>query len=150
MRVLIQRVSEARVVIDREPYAAIGTGLLILVGIEQTDQMNDVEWLAQKIALMRLFSDKQGLMNLSVNEVQGEVLVVSQFTLHAETRKGNRPGFGKAARPDLAKPMYLAFCDALSAGILRPVKTGIFGADMKIHLCNDGPVTIWMDSKNRE
>lgn len=146
MRVIIQRVSEASVTIEGEVVSRIGTGLLILLGIEHEDKADDIDKLVKKIAVLRIFSDEAGLMNLSVQDVQGELLVVSQFTLFADTRKGNRPSFIRAARPETAIPMYEAFCQALSAAANRPVQTGQFGADMKVALVNDGPVTIFIDT----
>ncbi|MFK7905865.1 MAG: D-aminoacyl-tRNA deacylase [Chitinophagales bacterium] len=150
MRALIQKVSEASVTIEGKVKSKIGKGLLILVGIENADTQEDVEWLCKKIALMRIFSDEAGKMNLSVKDVGGEALVVSQFTLHANTKKGNRPSFIKAARPDFAIPMYEYFVVKLQSHFDAPVQTGEFGAMMEVGLVNDGPVTIWVDSKNRE
>ncbi|MBK8704472.1 MAG: D-tyrosyl-tRNA(Tyr) deacylase [Saprospiraceae bacterium] len=150
MRTVIQRVSEASVAVEGAVVAQIQTGLLILLGIEDNDTPDDADWLVKKIAQLRIFSDAQGLMNLSVMDVQGELLVISQFTLHASTKKGNRPSFIKAAKPDKAIPMYESFVQQLDATSHCPVKTGIFGADMKVRLLNDGPVTIIMDSKNKE
>ncbi len=150
MRALIQRVSSASVTIDGAVHAAIGGGLLILTGIEAADGAEDIEWLTGKIARLRIFGDEHGQMNLSLAETGGEVLVVSQFTLHASTKKGNRPSFIRAARPEQAVPAYEAFCEALSRELGRPVATGVFAADMKVALVNDGPVTIWIDSRARE
>lgn len=150
MRVVIQRVSEASVTIEGKVKSKIGPGFLILVGIENADTPDDIEWLCKKIANLRVFSDAEGLMNLSVQEVAGEMLVVSQFTLHASTKKGNRPSFIQAARPGFAVPMYEKFVETLRSESGRPVLTGEFGADMKVALINDGPVTILMDSKNKE
>lgn len=150
MRVVIQRVSAASVTIDGAVKSAIGWGLLILLGIEHEDTDDDLDWLVKKIASLRIFSDEAGLMNRSVQDIGGECLVVSQFTLHASTKKGNRPSFIRAARPDFAVPMYEKFVAALARESGRPVLTGEFGADMKVSLLNDGPVTILMDSKNRE
>ncbi len=150
MRALIQRVSEASVTIGGGKSAEIGPGLLVLLGIEEADARDDLDWLAGKIARMRIFGDEAGLMNLSLEDVEGEALVVSQFTLHAITKKGNRPSFIKAARPETAIPLYNAFLAALAGHLSRPVKAGEFGADMKVALVNDGPVTIWIDSKARE
>ena len=150
MRVVIQRVSHASVTIEGAVKSNIGPGLLILLGIEQDDAADDVEWLCKKIATLRIFSDEAGLMNCSVQDISGECLVVSQFTLYASTKKGNRPSFIRAARPDTAIPMYEQFVQTLHTVSGRPVLTGTFGADMKVALLNDGPVTIWMDSKNRE
>jgi D-tyrosyl-tRNA(Tyr) deacylase len=150
MRAVIQRVKEASVMIDSVVKSSIGQGLLILVGIEEADTLTDIEWLSGKIVRLRIFSDDKGLMNLSVQDVQGEILVVSQFTLHASTRKGNRPSFIKASKPETAIPLYHAFLEKLSAYSCMEVKSGEFGADMQIRLNNDGPVTIYIDTKNRE
>jgi D-tyrosyl-tRNA(Tyr) deacylase len=150
MRAVIQRVSRASVTINGEVHASIQTGLLILFGVDVTDEVADAEKLASKISKLRIFSDTEGLMNLSCVDVMGEFLVVSQFTLHAETKKGNRPSYIKAARPEQAIPLYEKFNEALSSETSTKVKTGIFGADMKIELLNDGPVTIIIDTKNWE
>lgn len=150
MRVIIQRVSQAAVVIDGIEKSRIGPGLLILLGIELDDTEADVIWLCPKIAALRIFSDPAGLMNLSVQDIGGELLVVSQFTLHASTKKGNRPSFIRAARPETAIPLYEKFVEMLRRESGCPVLTGEFGADMKVSLTNDGPVTILIDSKNRE
>jgi D-aminoacyl-tRNA deacylase len=150
MRLVIQRVRKAGVTIDETLYSSIDNGLLILVGIEDADTTEDVEWLSAKAINMRIFSDKEGKMNLSVKEISGDVLLVSQFTLHASTKKGNRPSFISAARPEKAIPLYNLFTEKLSAELGKPCKTGQFGADMKIELINDGPVTILIDSKTRE
>lgn len=150
MRVVIQRVSEASVTIDGMVKSKIQWGLLILLGIEPEDSGEDIDWLCKKIAALRIFSDEAGMMNLSVQDIAGEMLVVSQFTLHASTKKGNRPSFIRAARPETAIPMYEHFVATLQGESGRPVYTGEFGADMKVSLLNDGPVTILMDSKNRE
>jgi D-tyrosyl-tRNA(Tyr) deacylase len=141
---------EASVTIDGAVRSSIGRGLLILLGVEHDDTTDDLQWLAQKVAGMRIFSDDAGLMNLSVQDIGGELLVVSQFTLHASTKKGNRPSFIRAARPEVAIPLYEQFVKALADAAGRPVLTGEFGADMKVALLNDGPVTIWMDSRDRE
>jgi len=150
MRVVIQRVSSASVEIEGKPAAAIHYGLLILLGIEEEDTEEDAEWLCGKITKLRIFNDNQGIMNLSVKEVNGEILLVSQFTLHASTKKGNRPSYIRAARPDKAIPLYDLFISSLSRLTDKEVKTGIFGAMMDVTLVNKGPVTILMDSKNRE
>ena len=150
MRILIQRVSEASVEIDKRMHSEIGEGLLVLIGIEEADEMVDAEWLAGKVLGLRIFDDAQGVMNCSVMDVGGEVLVVSQFTLHALTRKGNRPSYIKAAKHEKAIPLYEAFCNFLAQKMGKPIKKGIFAADMKVRLLNNGPVTIWMDSKNKE
>jgi D-aminoacyl-tRNA deacylase len=150
MRVVIQRVSQASVRIDGETAGAIKSGLLILLGIEEADNEEDIDWLCGKIARLRVFNDDQRVMNLSVTEVNGEVLVVSQFTLHASTRKGNRPSYIRAARPEVAIPLYETFKTKLAGLTGKPVQSGEFGAMMQIHLINDGPVTITMDSKMKE
>lgn len=150
MRVLIQRVAEASVSVDGVEVARIDRGLLVLVGVEEADTAEDSAWLAGKVARMRLFADEAGAMNRCLAEVAGEVLVVSQFTLHASTRKGNRPSFIRAARPEHAIPLYEQLVADLEKETGRPVATGRFGADMRVALVNDGPVTIWIDSKARE
>jgi len=150
MRALIQRVSEASVKIDEKITAQINQGLLVFVGIEEADNTEDIEWLAAKIVNLRILNDPTGIMNLSVLETGGEILLVSQFTLHASTKKGNRPSYIKAARPETAIPIYEKFIRELSDLLGKPIKTGTFGADMKVGLINDGPVTIWMDTKRRE
>lgn len=149
MRVVIQRVSSASVSVDGAEKSRIAMGLLVLLGIETADTTEDVDWLCQKIATMRIFSDAEGLMNLSVQDIEGEIIVVSQFTLHASTKKGNRPSFIQAARPEQAIPLYELFVKRLGEVSGRPVFTGSFGADMKVTLVNDGPVTITMDSKSK-
>lgn len=150
MRALIQRVSAASVTIDHQVTAGIEQGLLIFLGIEEADTQEDVAWLAGKISNLRIFSDVEGKMNADIATINGELLVVSQFTLHANTRKGNRPSFIRAARPETAMPLYETFLSRLELNSGRPIKSGIFGADMKVSLINDGPVTIWIDSKARE
>jgi D-aminoacyl-tRNA deacylase len=150
MRTVIQRVSEASVTIDGAMKSSIQAGLLILLGIEDEDNTEDTEWLCNKIANLRIFNDDQGVMNRSVIEINGELLVVSQFTLHASTKKGNRPSYLRASKPDIAIPLYEAFVQRLAIIAQRPVQTGEFGADMKVRLLNDGPVTILMDTKNKE
>ena len=150
MRVVIQRVSEASVEIEGEIQASIHRGFLILLGIEESDSQEDALWLSNKILSMRVFCDDMNKMNLDIQAVHGECLVVSQFTLHASTKKGNRPSFIRAARPETAKPLYEQFLINLAERSGLVVKAGVFGADMKVALVNDGPVTIWMDSKNRE
>ena len=150
MRVVVQRVREAAVEIGGTIRGEIGQGLLVLLGIEEADTAEDVDWLAGKIARMRIFADGEGRFNLSCPDVDGAALVVSQFTLHASTKKGNRPSFSLAARPETAVPLYEAFIASLSQELGKPVATGEFGADMQVRLINDGPVTIWMDSKRRE
>jgi len=150
MRAVIQRVSQASVNIDEKKVASINEGLLILLGIETQDTKEDADWLANKISTLRIFSDSEGKMNKSVTEVDGEVIVVSQFTLHAKTKKGNRPSYIKAARPEQAIPLYEQFNENLSLAIGKEVQSGEFGADMKVILTNDGPVTIIIDTKNKE
>ncbi|MFK8103526.1 MAG: D-aminoacyl-tRNA deacylase [Saprospiraceae bacterium] len=150
MRVVIQRVKHASVTINEQVKSKIGKGLLILLGIETEDTSEDIEWLCGKIAKLRIFNDENGVMNDSVQQANGEIIVVSQFTLHASTKKGNRPSYLKAARPDFAIPMYEQFVETLARTAARKVLTGEFGADMKVDLLNDGPVTIIIDSKNRE
>ena len=146
MRAVIQRVSRASVAIDQVERAAIGPGLLVLVGIEEADTAEDVEWLAGKITRLRVFNDSNGVMNLSLQETTGELLVVSQFTLHASTRKGNRPSYIRAARPEIAVPIYENFLKTLERESGRPARSGTFGADMKVALVNDGPVTFWLEA----
>jgi D-tyrosyl-tRNA(Tyr) deacylase len=150
MRAVIQRVERAEVTIDGRCVAAIGGGLLVLVGVEIDDGVADADWLAEKIVRMRIFADDEGRMNRSVQETGGGVLVVSQFTLHAATQKGNRPSFLRAARPEEAVPLYERFVAAVDAALGRPVPCGEFGADMRVALVNDGPVTILVDSRRRE
>jgi D-tyrosyl-tRNA(Tyr) deacylase len=150
MRILIQRVNEASVEIDNQIKSGIREGLLVLVGIEEADTFEDSEWLAGKVTGLRIFDDENGVMNRSVLDVNGEVLVVSQFTLHAMTRKGNRPSYIKAAKHETAIPLYDHFCMELSLKLGKEVQTGTFAADMKVSLVNNGPVTIWIDSKNKE
>ena len=150
MRVVVQRVRNASVSIGGSVTASIGPGLLVLVGICEEDGGEDIDWLVKKITALRVFDDVEGVMNLSVCDVGGDVLVVSQFTLMASTRKGNRPSYIRAARPEIAIPLYERFCAALSAAMGKPVPTGTFGADMQVSLLNDGPVTICIDTKNKE
>jgi len=150
MRVVLQRVSEASVKIDGKVAGTIDRGLLILVGIENEDGPADIEWLTNKIINLRIFADQDGLMNLSVKDIDGELLVISQFTLHAKTKKGNRPSYIKAARPETAIPIYEQFKTRLENALDKSVASGIFGADMKVSLINDGPVTITIDTKNKE
>lgn len=150
MRVVIQRVSEASVTIDGQAKSKIGNGLLILLGIEDADNQEDIQWLCQKITNLRIFGDEAGLMNLSVLDIEGELLVVSQFTLFASTKKGNRPSYIRSAKPDIAIPLYEKFVATLASVSQRPVQTGEFGADMKVALLNDGPVTITIDTKQKE
>lgn len=150
MRIVIQRVSEAAVRVDGNITGSIEKGLLVLMGIEDADTKEDIEWLSNKIVNIRIFDDADGVMNLSVKDIDGGILLVSQFTLHASTKKGNRPSYIRASKPDIAIPMYEAMIAQLSLDLGKPVQTGIFGADMKVSLLNDGPVTITMDSKNKE
>jgi len=150
MRFVIQRVSEASVKIDGSVYSEIQQGFLVLVGIEELDTKEDVDWLCNKLISLRIFSDSEDKLNLSVQDIKGDVLLVSQFTLFASTKKGNRPSFIKSAKPDIAIPLYEYCIQQLSQLLNKPIKTGQFGADMKISLVNDGPVTILMDSKNKE
>jgi D-tyrosyl-tRNA(Tyr) deacylase len=150
MRAVIQRVTQAGVVIAAAAKAAIQRGLLVLVAVEESDTPEDVEWLSGKIARLRIFNDANGVMNRSVQETAGDVLVVSQFTLFASTKKGNRPSYSRSAPPDIAVPLYERFIARLSQDLGRPVQTGEFGADMQVTLTNDGPVTIIIDTKNRE
>lgn len=150
MRVIIQRVKKAAVIINGTVINKINSGLLILLGIEEADDNGDIEWLTHKIIGLRIFDDYRGVMNLSIAEIDGEILVVSQFTLFASTKKGNRPSYIKAARPETAIPLYNKFVSALSNLIQKEIPTGVFGAMMEVDLVNDGPVTIIIDSKNRE
>ena len=150
MRVVLQRVSEASVSIDGKVNGEIGNGLLILVGIEEADTKEDISWLCNKILKMRIFNDEAGVMNCSLQDIDGEVLVISQFTLHASTKKGNRPGYIKAAKPEIAIPLYNQFLLEIENQLGKRVERGVFGADMKVSLINDGPVTIMIDSKSRE
>ena len=149
MRILIQRVSEAKVKIDQEEYSRISEGMLVLVGIENDDTEEDIDYLCKKILNLRIFDDEAGVMNESVLQKANEIMVISQFTLHANTRKGNRPSYIKAAKPEIAIPIYEKFCKQLQLQSGIDIKTGAFGADMKVSLINDGPVTIWIDSKDK-
>lgn len=150
MKIVIQRVSEASVTVDEKKVADIQKGLLVLVGIEEADTQEDIDWLVGKIIKMRIFGDENDVMNCSVQDINGDIIVVSQFTLHASTKKGNRPSYIKAAKPDFAIPMYENFVQSLEKEFNKKVQTGIFGADMKVSLLNDGPVTILIDSKNKD
>ena len=150
MRILIQRVTEARCRIEGEVFSEIGAGLVVLVGVGYDDGAEDIEWLTKKLVQLRIFDDEAGVMNRSVQDVEGAVMLISQFTLHAMTKKGNRPSWIKAAPEAVSRPMYEAFIASVEQALGRKVATGSFGADMKIELTNDGPVTIWIDSKNRE
>lgn len=149
MRVVIQRVSRASVTVDEKVTGAINGGLLVFVGIEDADGPEDLEWLSAKIVQMRIFNDAAGVMNLSLQDVNGDLLLVSQFTLHASTKKGNRPSYIQASKPPVAIPLYEQFIARLEKDLGKPIQTGVFGADMKVELINDGPVTIWMDTKNK-
>ena len=150
MRVLLQRVKEASVVSDGVLTGEIGQGILVLVGIEEADTKEDIEWLSRKLTQLRIFADEEGVMNRSLLDIGGEVLVVSQFTLHASTKKGNRPSYIRAGKPDIAIPLYEAFLTELATILGQKIPAGVFGADMQVRLQNDGPVTIWIDSKNKE
>jgi len=150
MRAVIQRVTKASVTIDGKIHGQIGNGLLVLAGIEDADSPGDIEWLSGKIVNMRLFNDQNGVMNISLKEVGGDILLISQFTLHASTKKGNRPSYSKASKPEIAIPLYEKMIQQLSNDLGKKIQTGIFGADMKVELLNDGPVTIVIDSKYKE
>ena len=150
MKVVIQRVSQASVTIEEKLVATIQKGLLVLVGVEAEDNAEDIDWLVNKIINLRIFADANDVMNLSVKDIQGDIIVVSQFTLHASTKKGNRPSYLKAAKPEISIPMYESFVGELEIALGKKVQTGIFAADMKVSLLNDGPVTIIIDSKNKE
>jgi D-tyrosyl-tRNA(Tyr) deacylase len=150
MRAVIQRVSEASVTVDHKVTGKVGPGLLVLLGIEDADQQEDIEWLSGKIVNLRIFNDENGVMNISVKDCGGDILLVSQFTLHASTKKGNRPSYIRASKPEIAIPMYEEMIVRLEADLGKKVQCGIFGADMKIALVNDGPVTIVIDSRGRE
>ncbi len=150
MRAVIQRVSRASVMINGSIHSHIGIGLLVLLGIEDADSLDDVEWLSNKIVNLRIFNDGQGVMNISIQDIQGEILLVSQFTLHASTKKGNRPSYIRASKPEIAIPLYEKMIKRLSNDLGKTIKTGVFGADMKIELLNDGPVTIVIDTKIKD
>lgn len=150
MRVVIQRVSEASVTINGSVKSSIATGLMILLGIEETDNQEDIDWLCKKITALRVFDDEQGVMNKSILDIHGEILLISQFTLMASTKKGNRPSYIRAAKPTISIPLYEQFCKTLTEVLGKPIGTGEFGADMKVSLINDGPVTICIDTKNKE
>lgn len=150
MRILIQRVIKASVTVEEKLTGAIETGLLVFVGIEDADTIEDIKWLSNKIVNLRIFDDKNKVPNISVKDIDGEILLVSQFTLHAETKKGNRPSYIKAAKPNVAIPLYQKMIDRLEIDLGKNIATGVFGGDMKVELINDGPVTIWIDSKNKE
>ena len=149
MKVVIQRVSSASVTIETEIVANIQSGLLVLVGIEDGDSVEDINWLSQKVINLRIFGDENEVMNLSVKDIQGDIIIVSQFTLHASTKKGNRPSYIKASKPDIAIPLYEKFVQQMELELGKKIQTGKFGADMKVALVNDGPVTIIIDSKNK-
>ncbi|MBP7579828.1 D-aminoacyl-tRNA deacylase [Vogesella sp. DC21W] len=150
MRVLVQRVTQASVTVEGSITGQIGAGLLLLVGVEEADTAADIDWLVRKVSQLRIFNDEQGVMNRSVLDAGGEVLAVSQFTLFASCKKGNRPGYSRAARGEISQPMFDSFVMAMAAALGKPVPTGVFGADMQVALVNDGPVTIWLDSKAPE
>ena len=150
MRVVIQKVSKASVSIDNSLKSSIGKGMLILLGIEDWDTAEDINWLCEKICKLRIFNDENGVMNIPITEINGEILLVSQFTSHASVKKGNRPTYIRASKPDFAIPMYEKFIDKLQFELGKDIKTGVFGADMQVELINDGPVTIIIDSKNKE
>ena len=150
MRAVIQRVTQASVVVEEKITGSIKNGLLVLLGIEDTDKDEDIEWLSSKIVNLRIFDDANGVMNISVKDIDGDVLLVSQFTLHASTKKGNRPSYIKASKPEYAVPVYEKFVQQVTSDLGKTVYTGVFGADMKVELLNDGPVTIVIDTKNRE
>ena len=150
MRAVIQRVSKASVTIDAKIHSQIENGLLVLLGIEDADTSEDIEWLSGKIVNLRIFDDAEGIMNESVKDKNGDILLVSQFTLHASTKKGNRPSYIKASKPDIAIPLYEKMIQQLSADLGKPILTGVFGAEMKVELCNEGPVTIVIDTKSKE
>ena len=150
MRAVIQRVSEASVTVDGSICGSIGKGLLVFLGIEDADSKEDIEWLSGKIIQLRIFEDAGGVMNISLNDIQGDILLVSEFTLHASTKKGNRPSYIRASKPEVAEPMYLSMINQLEKDLGKKISCGIFGADMKVSLLNDGPVTIIIDTKNKE
>jgi D-aminoacyl-tRNA deacylase len=150
LRAIIQRVSQASVTVENKIVAAINSGLLVLIGIEDADNQEESTWLTSKIANLRIFGDENGVMNLSVKEIKGDIIIVSQFTLHASTKKGNRPSYIKAAKPEKAIPLYEDFIQKMELEIGKKIQTGVFGADMKVSLLNDGPVTITIDTKNKE
>lgn len=150
MRAVVQRVTHASVTIDNKVTGSIEKGLLVLLGIEDADTAEDIQWLSGKIINLRIFNDENNVMNLSVKDIDGNILLVSQFTLHAMTKKGNRPSYIRASKPEVAIPMYEKMIQQLEADLGKKIQTGIFGADMKVELLNDGPVTIWIDTKNKE
>jgi D-tyrosyl-tRNA(Tyr) deacylase len=150
MRAVIQRVIKASVSVDNEIVSSINNGLLVLIGIADNDDFSDVEWLSKKMVHLRIFDDEQKIPNISVKDTDGDILLVSQFTLHASTKKGNRPSYMLASKPDIALPMYHSLINQIELDLGKKIQTGKFGADMKVELINDGPVTIWMDTKNKE
>lgn len=150
MRAVIQKVTRAVLRIDDRVYSETGEGLMVLLGIEDSDTEEDIEWLSGKIRRLRIFDDQNGVMNLSVEDVNGDLMIVSQFTLHASTKKGNRPSYLRAAKPEFSEPMYEKFVSSMQKGLPKEVKTGVFGADMQIELVNNGPTTIIIDTKNKE
>jgi D-tyrosyl-tRNA(Tyr) deacylase len=150
MRTVIQRVKTAKVTVDKKEVSSINYGMLILIGIENEDNEEDIQWLSNKIINLRIFNDEDGVMNKSILETDGEIMIISQFTLFASTKKGNRPSYIRASKPDIAIPLYEKFCNEVESLLHKSVKTGIFGADMKVELINDGPVTICIDTKNKE
>ena len=150
MKAVIQRVTRASVTIDGKIHSAVQKGLLVLLGIEDADSKEDIEWLSGKIVNLRIFDDTNGVMNISIKEIDGDILLISQFTLHASTKKGNRPSYIKASKPEIAMPLYEKMVQQLSADLGKDIQTGVFGADMKVELLNDGPVTIVIDTKNKE
>lgn len=149
MKAVVQRASEATLSIEKQKYSAIENGMVVLLGIEEADTIEDIEWLANKIVNLRVFNDTEGVMNKSLLDIDGEILLVSQFTLHASTKKGNRPSYIKAAKPEIATPLYEQMIDKLNGLLEKPIKTGMFGANMQVSLVNDGPVTIIIDTKNK-
>ena len=150
MRAVIQRVTKASVTIDGKIYAQVEKGLLVLIGIEDADSPDDIEWLSSKIVNLRIFNDENGVMNISLKDNDGDILLISQFTLHASTKKGNRPGYSKASKPEIAIPLYEKMKRQLEIDLGKGIQTGVFGADMKVELLNDGPVTIVIDTRNKE
>ncbi|HEV7620518.1 MAG TPA: D-aminoacyl-tRNA deacylase [Flavisolibacter sp.] len=150
MKIVLQRVTHASVTVNNKTTGAINTGLLVLLGIEDSDSMEDIIWLSNKIVNLRIFNDEHGVMNLSVADVKGDILLISQFTLHASTKKGNRPGYSRASKAEIAVPLYQQMIEQLETDLGKQIQCGIFGADMKVELLNDGPVTIIIDTKNKE
>jgi len=150
MRVLIQRVTSASLTINNKVHSSIANGMVVLIGIEEADNLEDVEWISSKLVQLRIFNDSDGVMNLSIKDINGNLLLISQFTLHATTKKGNRPSYIKAAKPITAIPIYQATIECIEKKLGKSISTGVFGADMQVSLTNDGPVSIWIDSKNKE